>query len=206
MMFIRLFCGEIFYNLWMYCICFLQILAREPRFVDYTRPSLYAGDSTAYKYFIREHWNKNLHSHILFIKLSLYRSWINTWQYCHVELWKMSIYLRRTNCVRNIALYLALFHCPRLFNSIPATVRKITDCYLDTFNRYLDKYLRMLPDEPKISGYTALWWAKYNSLYRYGSVCQCPSGFYVGKPRPNVCCQKRPPMATSGLTPKAIHK
>ena len=56
-------------------------------------------------------------------------------------------------------------HGPRLFNSIPATIRNMTDCSLDTFKRCLDKYLRMVPDEPHISRYTALQRAESNSLF-----------------------------------------
>ena len=48
-------------------------------------------------------------------------------------------------------------HGPRLFNSAPATIRNMTDCSVDTSKRCLDNYLRMVPDEPHISGYTALY-------------------------------------------------
>ena len=41
----------------------------------------------------------------------------------------------------------------------------MTDCSVDTFKRCLDKYLRMVPDEPHISGYTALRRAESNSLF-----------------------------------------
>ena len=36
---------------------------------------------------------------------------------------------------------------------------------VDPFKRCLDKYLRMVPDEPHISGYTALRRADSNSLF-----------------------------------------
>ena len=41
----------------------------------------------------------------------------------------------------------------------------MTDCSVDTFKRCLDKYLRIVPDEPNISGYTALRRAESNSLF-----------------------------------------
>ena len=41
----------------------------------------------------------------------------------------------------------------------------MTDCSVDTFKRCLDKYLRMVPDEPHISGYTVLRRADSNSLF-----------------------------------------
>ena len=56
-------------------------------------------------------------------------------------------------------------HGPRPFNSVPATLRNMTDCSVDTFKRCLDKYLGMVPDEPHISGYTALRRAESNSLF-----------------------------------------
>ena len=56
-------------------------------------------------------------------------------------------------------------HGPRLFNSIPATIRNMTDCSVDTFKRCLDKYLGMVPDESHISGFTALRRAESNSLF-----------------------------------------
>ena len=36
---------------------------------------------------------------------------------------------------------------------------------MDTFKRYLDKYLRTVSDEPQILGYTALQRAESNSLF-----------------------------------------
>ena len=56
-------------------------------------------------------------------------------------------------------------HGPRLFNSVPATIRNMTDCSVDTFKRCLDKYLGMVPDEPHICGYTALRRAESNGLF-----------------------------------------
>ena len=41
----------------------------------------------------------------------------------------------------------------------------MTDCSVDTFKRCLDKYLRMVPDEPHISRYTVLRRAESNSLF-----------------------------------------
>ena len=43
-------------------------------------------------------------------------------------------------------------------------------CSVDTFKRCLDKYLRMVPDEPHISGYTALRRAESNSLFDMAQV------------------------------------
>ena len=39
-------------------------------------------------------------------------------------------------------------HGPKLFNSLPATIRNLTNCSVDSFKRQLDEYLNCLPDEP----------------------------------------------------------
>ena len=56
-------------------------------------------------------------------------------------------------------------HVPRVFISTPATIQNLTKCSVDNFMRYLDKYIRMVPDEPQISGYTAFRRAESNSLF-----------------------------------------
>ena len=53
---------------------------------------------------------------------------------------------------------------PRLFNTIPMDVRNMTNCSVDTFKRSLDKYLRTVPDEPLVRGYTAMRRSESNSL------------------------------------------
>lgn len=42
---------------------------------------------------------------------------------------------------------------PRLFNSIPAEVRALTGCSIESFKRSLDKFLRTVPDRPRLPGY-----------------------------------------------------
>ena len=53
----------------------------------------------------------------------------------------------------------------QLRDTVPATIRNMTDCSVDTFKRCLDKYLGMVPDEPHICGYVALRRAESNSLF-----------------------------------------
>lgn len=53
---------------------------------------------------------------------------------------------------------------PRLFNILPAHIRKLSGCSLDIFKNSLDKYLATVPDEPQIIGYTAMRRADTNSL------------------------------------------
>ena len=53
---------------------------------------------------------------------------------------------------------------PRLFNILPANIRNITGCSVNSFKHRLDKYLITVPDEPQIRGYTAMRRAESNSL------------------------------------------
>ena len=39
---------------------------------------------------------------------------------------------------------------PRLFNSMPKSIRNITDCSVDSFKAALDKHLASVPDEPRV--------------------------------------------------------
>ena len=52
----------------------------------------------------------------------------------------------------------------RLFNTLPQEVRNLTGCTVETFKRSLDKYLRDVPDEPQIPGYTSMRRAETNSI------------------------------------------
>ena len=53
---------------------------------------------------------------------------------------------------------------PKLFNSLPREVRNISGCEIDVFKRKLDKYLKTVPDEPLVVGYTMYRRAESNSL------------------------------------------
>ena len=53
---------------------------------------------------------------------------------------------------------------PKLFNSLPKELRNLTSCPLKTFKRELDRFLKTVPDEPRIRGYTQYCRAESNSL------------------------------------------
>ena len=55
-------------------------------------------------------------------------------------------------------------HGQQLFNTLPLEIRNITGCTVDSFKRRLDRYLKTIPDEPQIPGYTAQRRAESNSL------------------------------------------
>ena len=71
---------------------------------------------------------------------------------------------------RSKGRFLALRHASlpikgqQLFNKMPANIRNISNCSVDTFKYHLDKYLRSVPDEPQIQGYTAQRRCESNSL------------------------------------------
>lgn len=51
-----------------------------------------------------------------------------------------------------------------LFNCIPMEIRNLTNCNKAVFKVHLDNFLKTVPDEPQISGYTAIRRAETNSL------------------------------------------
>ena len=53
---------------------------------------------------------------------------------------------------------------PKLFNVMPREIRNITGCPIDHFKHRLDSYLKTLPDEPLVAGYTMYRRAETNSL------------------------------------------
>ena len=55
-------------------------------------------------------------------------------------------------------------HGQKLFSSLPREIRNTTCCKVETFKAALNKYLRLVPDEPQIPGYTAQRRAESNSL------------------------------------------
>jgi len=55
-------------------------------------------------------------------------------------------------------------HGQQLFNTLPLEIRNIMGCTVDSFKRRLDRYLKTIPDEPQIPGYTAQRRAESNSL------------------------------------------
>lgn len=59
---------------------------------------------------------------------------------------------------------------PRLFNILPAEIRNITKCCVDAFKRKLDVYLRKIPDEPQVVGYTSMRCAPSNSIIDMASA------------------------------------
>jgi hypothetical protein len=44
-------------------------------------------------------------------------------------------------------------HAPKLFNSLPQQISNLKKISVEEFKIKLDKYLELLPDEPKIGGY-----------------------------------------------------
>ena len=72
--------------------------------------------------------------------------------------------LRSSSYYQNIRYASFGIRGPRLFNILPAKIRNISGCSVDSFKHNLDKYLQTVPDEPQIKGYTATRRAESNSL------------------------------------------
>ena len=59
---------------------------------------------------------------------------------------------------------------PRLFNSLLAHLRSITQCDVSRFKRMLDDWLMDIPDEPLVPGYTARRRSTSNSIRHMAGV------------------------------------
>ena len=53
---------------------------------------------------------------------------------------------------------------PRLFNTLPQTIRNITGTSLSVFKQNLDKFIKRIPDEPSLPGYAQYREARSNSM------------------------------------------
>ncbi len=58
----------------------------------------------------------------------------------------------------------------RLFNCLPRNLRDMAGQSIDMFKRNLDKFLRLVPDEPLVPGYTAMRKTDSNSLLDFQSI------------------------------------
>ena len=61
--------------------------------------------------------------------------------------------------------YLVIF---RLLNILPYHIRNLSGCTVDIFKNALDKFMRCIPDEPLIPGYTLYRRAESNSIVDMG--------------------------------------
>ena len=52
----------------------------------------------------------------------------------------------------------------RLFNSLPYEIQKIIGMKKDTFKKEIDKWLKGIPDTPRVGGYAAKVFAPSNSI------------------------------------------
>ena len=77
-----------------------------------------------------------------------------------------------------------IFNCPagivqRLFNCIPGKIRNITGVTSDTFKNHLDEWLKKMPDQPRVEGYSEQVAAKSNGIKHQAAVLRTrrwPSG------------------------------
>lgn len=53
---------------------------------------------------------------------------------------------------------------PVLFNSVPNEIRALTGCKPEFFKNRLDKWLKTVPDQPRIPGYQAYCQSETNSI------------------------------------------
>ena len=67
-------------------------------------------------------------------------------RYCSVPHIRTSAPVR----VQNLRFGSLSINGPRLFNAMPSKIRNLTDCSVHAFKNALDKYLKTIPDEPRI--------------------------------------------------------
>ena len=53
---------------------------------------------------------------------------------------------------------------PKLFNSLPSSLRNLTNCTVDTFKHALDRHLAIIPDQPPVPGLTQFRLIESNSI------------------------------------------
>ena len=53
---------------------------------------------------------------------------------------------------------------PKIFNSLPHHIREVTKCSIGQFKNKLDSFLKKVPDEPLIPGYTQYRHCETNNL------------------------------------------
>ena len=66
--------------------------------------------------------------------------------------------------IQNIRRASFAINGPRIFNSLPQHIRDTTNCDLNIFKSRLDRFLRNVPDQPLIPGYTSYRLCDTNSL------------------------------------------
>ena len=93
--------------------------------------------------------------------------------------------------IQNIRRASFAINGPRLFNSLPKFVRDITKCDKDVFKAQLDHYLKIVPDQPLIPGYTAYRQCDSNSIIAWSTSAQL-------KRKLEVLTQAKSASATAG--------
>ena len=81
-------------------------------------------------------------------------------RYCSVPHIKTTAPVR----VQNLRFGSLSVNGPRLFNSLPSTVRNITDCSVNSFKNALDRHLKTVPDEPRVKNLVSYCSKSSNSL------------------------------------------
>ena len=66
--------------------------------------------------------------------------------------------------IQNIRFNSLSINGPRIFNSLPQNIRDISECSPEAFKRALDRYLRSVPDEPRVKNMTPYCSRNSNSI------------------------------------------
>ena len=72
-----------------------------------------------------------------------------------------------SQCVQTIRFNSLAVNGPRIFNSLPISLRNKSKCSVESFKTALDKYLKSVPDEPRVSKLVKFCSKGSNSLTHY---------------------------------------
>ena len=73
-----------------------------------------------------------------------------TGRYCRIPTIRSTVPHR----INNLRFKSMAVNGPRIFNSLPRNLRNMSSCSVDSFKGSLDKYLSVIPDEPRVQGLT----------------------------------------------------
>ena len=91
----------------------------------------------------------------------------------HIRLGRLCILSNQKTSAQKFREASFTYDGPRLFNSLPKHIRDLKGIPLAKFKCALDEYLRQVPDEPQIPGYTECRRANTNEVVDMQKVVGC---------------------------------
>ena len=86
-----------------------------------------------------------------------------TGRYCVVPIVRSTV----SHKIQSIRFNSLVVNGAQIFNSLPIHIRNKTECSVDSFKAALDKYLKLVPDEPRVGKLIKFCQKSSNSLTQY---------------------------------------